>query len=177
MGCDIHSFVEVKQNNKWNKIDKSLFPQGEGFTAEPFNWRSYSIFAFLAGVRNYDHCTPISELKGLPEDSEHLNSTIEDWMGSIVTLRKYLEDDDYHSKSYLTLKELLDFNYDQTFWNRRITKKTGPNSYTGAGIAEKGEGEIISYRDNLGKDFFRELTILKTLGNPENVRIVFWFDN
>ena len=59
MGCDIHSFTEKrnKGNNKWEVL--------EGLN--PFDWRSYSVFAFLADVRNYDHCEPISQPKGLPD--------------------------------------------------------------------------------------------------------------
>ena len=30
------------------------------------------MFAFLAGVRNYDHCEPISEPKGVPNDVSKL---------------------------------------------------------------------------------------------------------
>ena len=102
MGCDIHSFAEVKCKNKWVQI--------EGL--EPFDWRSYSMFAFLAGVRNYDHCEPISEPRGIPEDiSDNIKEMDID------------NDWNLHSSSYLTLKELLDFDYDKTFWNRRVSKK------------------------------------------------------
>ena len=75
MGCDIHSFAERlnKQTNKWEKVGdafsldeygKTRFKKDKGDS--PFDWRSYSVFAFLADVRNYDHCEPISYPKGLP---------------------------------------------------------------------------------------------------------------
>lgn len=172
MGCDIHSFAEKKVNNKWKRVEEKIFLE----RTEPFGWRSYSMFAFLADVRNYDYCDPISEPKGFPDDSEFLNDPSE--YDTSKTNKEYLEEDyDYHSHSYLTLKELLDFDYDKTFWNRRITKQTGPNSWNGASLAEEGEGEIISYRENLGKSFFKDLETLKTLGDPEEVRIIFYFDN
>jgi hypothetical protein len=172
MGCDIHSFAEKKVNGKWERVEEKIFLEG----TEPFGWRSYSMFAFLADVRNYDYCTPLSKPKGLPDDSEFLNE-LSDYDISI-THRLYLEGDyDYHSHSYLTLKELLDFDYDQDFWNRRVTKQIGPNSWDGAALAEEGEGEIISYRENLGEGFFKDLETLKTLGDLEEVRIVFYFDN
>ena len=47
----------------------------------------------------------------------------------------------------------------------------------GAAIAEEGEGTVITYRENLGEMFFTHLEELKALGEPEDVRIVFWFDN
>jgi hypothetical protein len=172
MGCDIHSFAEVKRNNKWEKVndhftlddyDKKYYNKEKG--ENPFDWRSYSTFAFLAGVRNYDHCKPISEPKGLPYDlSEEVKQHYEYW--------EY----NSHSASYLTAKELLEFDYDKKFWNRRVTKTEG-NCTNGAALAEEGEGRILTYRENLGEWFFKHLEELKTLGEPENVRIVFWFDN
>ena len=62
------------------------------------------------------------------------------------------------------------------FWNRRITKYVG-NYINGAALAEEGEGKFLTYRENLGEWFFKHLNELKELGDPENVRIVFWFDN
>ena len=172
MGCDIHSFAEVKSKAKWEKVndhfklddyDKKYYKKEKG--DEPFGWRSYSMFAFLADVRNYDHCEPISEAKGFPENaSEEVKKEYDDWFG------------DAHSASYLTLQELLDFDYDKGFWNRRVTKKTS-YGYNGASLAEEGEGKIITYKDNLGQGFFDVIEELKELGKPEDVRIVFWFDN
>lgn len=184
MGCDIHSFAERKRNGKWEKVEEGFIElsqfakdwQKKEKGNEPFDWRSYSMFAFLAGVRNYDCCEPISEPKGLPDDSEYLNSIYdEDAFYGVSTTNKQDIEECYHSCSYLTLKELLDFDYTKTFWNRRVTKQTSPNSWNGASLAEEGEGEIVSYRDNLGEGFFKELEELKTLGEPENVRVVFYF--
>lgn len=155
MGCDIHSFVEVKQEGTWKQVE-GVFP---------FDWRNYSVFAFLANVRNYDCCEPISEPRGLPSDVSNDIDFI------------YKDEEDYvHSTSYLTVKELIDFDYDKTFWNRRITRTIG-NFTNGAALAEEGEGKIVTYRENLGEEFFQDLEELKELGEPENVRIVFWFDN
>lgn len=175
MGCDIHSFAEKrnKETGKWEKVtnhfslddfSKSYYKKDKG--DHPFDWRNYSMFAFLADVRNYDCCEPISEPKGLPKDvSDEVKNEHNDW------------DCDAHSASFLTLKELTDFDYDKSFWNRRITKQIGPNAFTGAGLAQEGEGKIITYRENLGEWFFKHLEELKELGEPEDVRIVFWFDN
>ncbi|PCI96619.1 MAG: hypothetical protein COB15_09535 [Flavobacteriales bacterium] len=173
MGCDIHSFVEKKnEKGDWEKVsdcitlgefDRNWYKKEKGDS--PFDWRSYSIFAFLAGVRNYDHCDPISEPRGVPDDH------------SLEVGNEYDDDWGLHSASHLTIKELNDFNYDKEFWNRRISKQTGPNSWTGAGIAEEGEGNVVSYRENLGEGFFRCLKDLNKIGDPTNVRIVFWFDN
>ena len=175
MGCDIHSFAERrnKETNKWEKVedaftldsyDKERMKKDKG--EHPFDWRSYSLFAFLADVRNYDHCEPLAEPKGIPKDvCEEIRSEWEMWEG------------DGHSASHFTAKELSDFDYEKTFWNRRVTKQTAPNCWNGASLAEEGEGTVLTYRENLGEMFFTHLEELKALGEPEDVRIVFWFDN
>lgn len=195
MGCDIHSFAEVKRNGKWEEV-KNAFTIGDFEKEyhkkergdEPFYWRSYAIFGFLADVRNYSHCECITgETRGLPDDSEYLNTPLDEpeefsyggYSHGTATSKKeqYLYDGDYHSHSYITLKELLDWDYDKTFWDRRVTKQTSPNSWNGAALAEEGEGEVVTYRDHLGEGFFEHIADLQALGNPEDVRIVFWFDN
>lgn len=192
MGCDIHSFAEVKTNGKWLRLEEPKFENyGDEKRTEPFGWRSYSIFGFLADVRNYSHCKPISKPKGLPQDSEYLNTKLDEPQnysyygydnGTAYTNKGEIEcDADYHSLSWLSLKELLDFDYEQTFWDRRISRTTimpnGGKLIDGAALAEEGEGQTITYREHLGEGFFKDLDVLKTLGQPEDVRVVFWFDN
>jgi len=164
MGCDIHSHIEVREGGKWLEKTNCLPPDSfrpDTPRSEPFDWRSYSIFAFLAWVRNYDHCEPISEPRGVPDDmSPWVKESYETW------------DSDGHNHSWLSLKELLDFDYDKTFWNRRVMKN---NNW--ASLAEEWEGKIISYRDNLMRWYFDELEAMEKLWKPEDVRIVFWFDN
>ena len=109
------------------------------------------MYGFLANVRNYSRVPPISEPRGLPEDiSEDVKSESEEyWSG------------DGHSHSWVSLKELLDFDYEKTFEDRRC----------------EGDGEVVSFKKFLGEQFFAQIEILKTLGDPEDVRIVFFFDN
>lgn len=196
MGCDIHSIAEVKTAAGWLPIesDGRVASWGTFFSKKtdylsPFDWRSYAVFGFLAGVKNYSRCEPLSEPKGLPEDSEHLNSPspyaydTNPMNGEKIpdsekeTIKQDLLEGGYHSHSYLTLKELTEFDYDKTFWDRRITKQTAPNCWDGAALAEEGEGQTITYREHLGEGFFKDIEQLKTFGQPEDVRVVFWFDN
>jgi hypothetical protein len=165
MGCDIHSIAEVKQDTRWELVEERIFPTySNAFTSSPFDWRSYRIFAFLAGVRNYSQVQPLSEPKGLPVDSEYLN-TLEAGAFSYYSeqesssIRKQIiQDPDLHSASFFTLNELLNYNYEREFFDVRSEVKT-------------------TVREFLGQSFFNELQILSTLGEPEDVRIVFWFDN
>jgi len=50
MGCDIHLFVERRQDSgKWERVEP---PKGLSKYGEWFPGRSYDTFAILANVRN-----------------------------------------------------------------------------------------------------------------------------
>jgi hypothetical protein len=151
MGCDIHTFVEVRTPEGW--------VQGAGLEYPILDGRNYGIFGFLADVRNYSHSPVISEPRGLPEDVSDAVRDADDWS-------------DHHSHSWLTLAELLAYDYEQVFWDRRITRDGN-----GAALAGEGEGEHLTLRAFLGEWFFKELDRLRTFGDPEDVRLVFWFDS
>lgn len=54
MGCDIHTFVERKLDNKWTLVDQCQ------------NTRNYKLFGKMAGVRGIEK--PIKYPKGVPKD-------------------------------------------------------------------------------------------------------------
>lgn len=84
MGCDIHTSC----------YDKDL----KRIDYEPFDWRSYDMYSFLAGVRNYSNITPISEPRG---EHEIVKCDYDDFYN------------EHHSHSYLFLEELLNYpNYE-----------------------------------------------------------------
>lgn len=170
MGCDIHSYIEHKQNGVWEQVT-NIIPLDEidqrwekrTHGDSPFSWRSYSMFGFLADVRNYSHVPVIAEPHyKIPDDvSEVVRSDYEDWEYGA------------HTATWLTVKQLNDFDYDQVFWDRRVTKNGD-----GAALADEGEGAHLSIREFLGEAFFNELAILTAIDkDPENVRVVFWFDS
>lgn len=73
MGCDIHPVLEVKgEDGKWHgKVlcwcsRTGSAPDTEGAL---YIHRNYSLFAMLAGVRNYDGVKPIAEPRGVPDDA------------------------------------------------------------------------------------------------------------
>lgn len=151
MGCDIHTFVEKrnKETNQWEFVkddvfslddyDKEYFKKEK--SSEIFGWRSYRMFSILNNVRNNYGIIPMYDTdRGFPDD---------------ISKEVKMEYDSYsnHSESYLTAKELTDFDYD---------KKATENE---------------SYRDCLGDFFFKHLEELKSLGDPDEIRVVFWFDN
>ena len=192
MGCDIHPFVEVQTNGKWKRIESGHFSildtwsrsyekktYGTEMLSSPFNYRDYGLFGFLADVRNYSHSEVLSEHKGLPVDSEHLNEEIKDSWGFTTRKKELEEDGDYHSRTYLTLKELLDFDYDKKFWDKRCVRNNdgAAKARIHPSVPYLGEGEITTYRKFLGRQFFHHLAELQELGRPEDVRVVFYFDN
>lgn len=149
MGCNIHTRAERCIVGKWHVIPG----------LSPFDWRSYGMYAFLAGVRNYSGIQPIAPLRGLPSDLALDDDN--EWPGD-------------HSYSWLLVSELLKFDYDALMEDRRVTKQISPNVWDGGVIAEVGVGRITTYREFLGKRFFDDLEELKAVGAE---RIVFGFDN
>lgn len=120
MGCDIHCSVEKRMaDGSWEAITgfvSDYYDKGHDYfgTQEfkeakaPIDCRNYNAFAVLADVRNgigFAGCdtgnaiNPIAQPKGLPED---VSRSIKE------------ESDDYgydgHSHSYITVKELLDYD-------------------------------------------------------------------
>lgn len=69
----------------------------------------------------------------------------------------------------VTLKELLAFDYEQTFWNK-IVIENGKHR-----LAHGHEGSHPTMREYLTPKFFDELDKLKNFGSPEDVRIIFSF--
>lgn len=165
MGMDIATWVETKINGKWIDSNKQIFKQEFfGLTASPFSWRSYSMAAIFGNDISFKNkFLKISELKGFPTDSEYLNTKLSSPIrhsysyydnGTAYTKKEDLElDIKNFGFSYITLKELLSFDYD-------------------AKILDKDE----THREWLSEEYFEHLELLKTLGEPDDVRIVFYFD-
>ena len=150
MGADIHIAAQRREGDRWVDV-KGRFTEGSA----PFDWRSYSMFGFLADVRNYSCVPPIAEPRGLPDD------LVSDPMW-----------EDVSGASWLTVRELSDFDYDQTFEDRRVSREIAPGLFHGAVIAELGGGVRITFREFLLSAFFDDLGELQRIGAE---RIVFGF--
>jgi hypothetical protein len=153
MGCDIHPFAEKRVDGRWQGIEDVF----------PFMRRDYLMFGFLADVRN-EHALPtIAQPRGLPQD---LSAHVEEQYG--------LSDDGAHSFSWLSVSELVGFNYDCPVADPRESvpalSKSGRCEY----VSNPNQGEVTTLRVLLGQHFFDELRELQEAGVE---RIVFWFDN
>ncbi len=147
MGTDIHSRAEKRVNGKWQVIDG----------LHPFDWRCYGMFGFLANVRNYSAVPPLAEQRGLPDD-----------------IAANLDDLGDHSFTWLSVDEISSFDYDQTVEDRRVMRQEGPNLWNGGATAERGGGEMTTFREFLGPAFFDEIRKLQDAGAE---RVVFGFDS
>lgn len=184
MGCDIHMFAEVrnKETKKWEftgPIFKHRNYQGvETISREPYSGRNYSLFAVLANVRNDDGIIPISDPKGLP-----------DQMSDFVRYKAQLWEADGHSHSFFLLKELIDFSWNQEFNESGMVSQKQKEAYEKDGKRPESWCKWTNQKDYVQMSWpsnikfycedFVENTIpqLQALGDPEDVRIIFWFDN
>lgn len=108
MGCDIHVHTEKLIPNfdgtyRWANADYFTINPYRGKADEadieiiyPYEERDYGLFGILAGVKTYSD-KQIDEPRGLPDN--------------ISTETKAIFDgcEDYHTPTYFTLKELLDY--------------------------------------------------------------------
>lgn len=105
MGCDIHFYVETKDDNgEWkivqedpNELDSIYDDETDSeITIPDFRWRfnrDYYVFGILANVRLHIKCKYTA--RGLPADLSQQIKFLSDYRGSGL-----------HTHSYLSLKEL-----------------------------------------------------------------------
>lgn len=92
MGCDIHSFLEVRVDGAW--VNQSGTDEYGGPLRGPLEERNYELFGLLAGVRS-NNFRPLFEGRGLPEDRSPEAIAYNGWE---------------HSHSFFTLAELLEID-------------------------------------------------------------------
>ncbi len=180
MGCDIHLFVEVYRKRRWTVIgNPQQLNESENYENWLWSGRNYRLFAILADVRNYDGFEPIDYPRGLPKDVSP----------QIKRLAKGLAED-CHSHSWLNLKEFLDFDWDKSAGiTTRYVSPEAAKLYAETGekptsscLFTSDESWVslsweLSYRQCCAGFLDEVLPELHVLGEPDQVRIVFWFDN
>jgi hypothetical protein len=116
--------------DKWKEEDDAWYVSNEIYSG-----RNYYLFSILANVRS-GGSIPISNPRGVPKDASYAYR---------MELKKY--EGDAHSKSYFTLTELLNVNW---------------NNYD--------KGDLFEFLDSIE-------SMKKIDANTDNVRCVFFFDN
>ncbi|MHA1809398.1 MAG: hypothetical protein ACTSYH_03695 [Candidatus Heimdallarchaeaceae archaeon] len=142
MGCDIHAIIERKGN--WYSWINSGNPEIH---------RNYELFAVLADVRNAKNVPYICKPRGLPKDVCREMECLSDSFGTYG-----------HSHSFVTLKELEEFDLDQ--------------KYTVMGKVGKCKIFGVFRRENFNDLIFKMTKVKNDYGlTSEEVRLVFFFDN
>lgn len=113
MGCDIHMKVQARdsEGNPWKVLPQDL----------AWEDRNYTLFSVLANVRNgtwNDEIPYISEPRGWPTDQP----VPEDW----EVVEESLDEDKFfwgdHSNSWVTVAELLAYNWDNPVTMRAVVE-------------------------------------------------------
>jgi len=185
MGADISTIVEARDTEGIWRIVSAEQEHQVGVRTEddfPFGVRSYAVYGFLGDVQNTACCPVIASGRGLPNDSAYLRESANDlWCEKWSIADSIIEDGNNYGYSFVTVAELLAFDYEQQFENLRlgnVYKSADGNvvRYSGNKQGKPGEGEVMSMREHLGEHYFDELNKLRQLGEPENVRVIFWFN-
>lgn len=139
MGCDIHAKVQRRVNGQWQDV-----------RGRWFDFRSYRSFAVMCGVRSHygGNLVPMSEPKGLPPD--YVDE---------VKPSGFAEFEDLHSRSWLTLKEMLEYPH----WETVLT--------------ERDETAPIRELAHYLWDEMHKLKALSLGADPADMRVIFGFDS
>lgn len=197
MGCDIHMYVEYKRKNKsvWENGDYftkgGTWAEEDGYERKELHGsRNYTLFTTLAGVRDYGEGSPmVAEPKGLPEDVTDYVKQESDEDGC-----------DGHTHSWLTLKELKDFQATEP----RINYSGMISPEQAKALDEEGKRpnswcQWTNHEDYVRREWTENNPTLVPLieklerrafellqsdwdekydpAHDQDIRIVFWFDN
>ena len=154
MGCDIHLYVEVREQDRW------LFDENIRLV------RNYFLFLFLNphsvshrwnNKKEVEEIKPLSSNRGLPPDlSSKVQREVQRWEA------------DGHSHSWFSLSEFLTFqHFKQVLDGEEVDFLTYMRS-------EERYGYRVQWSWH---EFYDYLLKLNVIYKPEDVRVIFWFDN
>ncbi|KQO17225.1 hypothetical protein [Paenibacillus sp. Leaf72] len=173
MGTDIHCFVEQKMyryaglddTGIWISIDKwtksrwaILYPERNEeapWVVERedmiFKDRNYYLFAILANIRNSEQMPFISEPRGLPDDVS-------------PEIRLQMKYGEYHSTTWFTAKEILEYDWNQVF------------EFEDETMDGKVFIDTVNYME-CSRAFLDVVKRLVARENPSNMRLIITFDS
>ena len=176
MGADIHLYLEVQGDIEWQAVaplqydnDVPVFPIR--FMVSPYARRDYVLFAALSGVRDDDATRDDWPLFDVCDDEVFPDGT----SPQLRELWTWFVDSGIpaHSATMATLAELQ--RVDWTFLSDP-SYRSGPVT-----AGEVGGRPIVIAGDEGADGALPEwqglLSHMATLGPPESVRAVWWFDN
>ncbi len=153
MSFCMEGFAEMLKDGVWTKISNPNQRTGSDQTDYPFyNDQDPALNRLLCGWENS------GAVLGIPVIQKPTEQLPE---GCTMDAAKYGEDE--FNLNSLTLRQLLDFDYDQ------VVKSDLP-AY---GFFEPQPDQIV-LRERLGASYFEALNNLSALGSPENIRVILW---
>ncbi|EGE2353457.1 hypothetical protein DL738_11430 [Escherichia coli] len=166
MGTSITTQIQIQSCDGWEDVYDQIFTRYNEATSCPFAEQNYAQFAFLADVRNHACIPVLRKPRGLPA----VNKKPATLGWEFNSRPDWPEHEDNHSATWFLVSELLDYDYETVFENRRDDN----NSYTPLPI---GCGELMTIRECIGPKFFEDLEILRQLGNPVKTRVIISFSS
>lgn len=150
--CTIN-YVLIFPNKRRSLISKRRRKVQTRFKTRFFDFHGYSVYGWLADVRNYSGVPPLKPeritVKGMhPYDDGFYSNH---------------DEPATHEIDSLPAKQLIEFDYNQLVEDRRYNTRT----------LEPGKGKTSTYRTFLGTEWMLNVKFLK---NHPNCRLVFWFD-
>lgn len=193
VGIEIEMYVEKKlyskgnadgawvSADKWTKNEYAiLYPHDPFEKEQTVNlensiyrsiFRNEELFCIL-GLNHLENISPISKAKGLPHD--------------VCSEIKLQYNNDAYNASWLTLKEITDFNWESNTFimDRTVNKDIAERFYATGEVPESyanNAKDVVKLKwkmtyAEIGKEFLSNtVPKLREIGKPEDVRIVFWF--
>lgn len=160
MGCDIHSYVETKDNEgRWQMVQTfshCVWDSQVLSPTEPYQGRDYQLFGWLTGgtVRDAGQHDGLEAPRGVPKD-----------MSSGITSVYENQAEWVHSASYATLAEIREAI-------GRTPKKV-VDSWAGERVKSHVRSAAKRFAD--GVDFLGHSCGF--FGDDCDIRVVFWFDS
>jgi hypothetical protein len=195
MGSDIYTYAEIWRHGKWEAIPEPAAKQYSGYKKSPvepfdFHCTPYRLFVMLGGayqenINIIGVTEPITKPRDFPDDINNFYKVYFDKNGTGF------------ARSWLLAKEIIDYPWDEKFviYRACVNKKYAslfneccpfPQAFPSeASIFHRQQADTVwvSWRSSCREfvnldhetcleDFIDEL---KKLGEPDKVRIIFWF--
>ena len=149
MGRNLFAFPERLVDGQYETDEHDRF----------FDWRQHDLWSFLSGIESPTGIPAIAETRGIPPDGLRFEPFISEGIFS-----------DMDHMSWLSVQELLAFDYDQTFvgtFRIIVDDDDGHFDY----VPDPEAATEMTIRRFLGQGFFDELARLAASGAD---RIVFF---
>ena len=186
MGCDIHLYLEVFKNSKWEGVPSNRKKGWQGYPhsnkkAPRWSWyfgRDYWAFSILADVRNGDRAVvPISGPRGVPEDiatstRDEYCLIVDDLKEEVVWKEgKIVKREMQHVQGHTDMKSALSYVKGGSEWFDEL-RITDPDAHSGSYFsleelleAQKTFDALMPFEGHVNLEQYK---LFKENGDPED---------